>query len=614
MALSLGALSAFTALAADPTGTITVSVADTAHDKLTTSNTIKVYKLLDAKTAGEGANTSYTYTVPTGVGSFRTQLKNAILLYNEAHPMNPAVSFANPTDPTDAEIIAYLGKLTSDDSEEGTTGTAQAFAKQLWLELNPTTDAPTPTATKAGTESGVSSVSFENMPYGYYLVADTDEAGKLRNLMMVDTLDNNNNGVLTVTIKSTTPTVDKQVLEMSDSAAADTAGTNPKWQETADHDVGDTVYYRVIGSLPSKYADYDSYSYKMSDTLSPALTFTSGDMKVYKVSKDVELPKDGTAITAGTGIVDITSLFTTERSTVSGGEKDGYTLITVSNADLKDDTLNSGKVNYEATDKIVFAYAAVLKDNIAPSQDGYDNGAKITYTSDPTWDGTGDEPTDETPEDKTLVFTYELDVNKVKRAASGNGTEALEKAKFKLQKYNAASTAEDKYETLKFKPGTGDKAGNYYRYQGADSVGVGGVVEELYGETLSKFQFTGLDAGRYRLVEVEAPAGYNKIDPIEFQIVSTLTNTEGSEALTKVEIKGVGAQADTVLSEGDGKTFTVDPNNKTLISTDILNELGNKLPSTGGMGTTLFYWAGGILSFGALVLLVTKKRMSRNQE
>ena len=96
-----------------------------------------------------------------------------------------------------------------------------------------------------------------------------------------------------------------------------------------------------------------------------------------------------------------------------------------------------------------------------------------------------------------------------------------------------------------------------------------------------KFEVKGLDAGTYYLKEIQAPAGYNKLkDPVEVKINPTQDDTTHTITLTPVTVK-------------------------------VVNQTGAEMPSTGGIGTTVFYVVGGILAVGAAVLLVTKKRMER---
>ena len=88
--------------------------------------------------------------------------------------------------------------------------------------------------------------------------------------------------------------------------------------------------------------------------------------------------------------------------------------------------------------------------------------------------------------------------------------------------------------------------------------------------------FGGLADGTYYLVEIKAPAGYNQLT-----------------APAKVTV--AGSSTDTT---------------KLTVTAEVENKTGTLLPSTGGMGTTVFYVLGFVLVMGAVVLLVTKKRMS----
>lgn len=113
------------------------------------------------------------------------------------------------------------------------------------------------------------------------------------------------------------------------------------------------------------------------------------------------------------------------------------------------------------------------------------------------------------------------------------------------------------------------------------------------------FTFSGLDAGIYRLTETVTPEGYNTIDPVYFEIVATNDGTK----VTHMEGKAVN---------GSEISFTANATNGSL-TTDIVNQAGTTLPSTGGMGTTVFYVVGGGLMAVAVVLLVTKKRMENKR-
>ena len=102
------------------------------------------------------------------------------------------------------------------------------------------------------------------------------------------------------------------------------------------------------------------------------------------------------------------------------------------------------------------------------------------------------------------------------------------------------------------------------------------------------------DSLTYYLYEVKAPAGYNLLsDPVTFKITADY-NADGSELQSGMPTVVVG-------------TGTA----STTLSTNIVNKQGNTLPTTGGIGTTIFYVLGSILVLGAVILLATRRRMSR---
>ena len=100
--------------------------------------------------------------------------------------------------------------------------------------------------------------------------------------------------------------------------------------------------------------------------------------------------------------------------------------------------------------------------------------------------------------------------------------------------------------------------------------------------------FSGLGAGSYTITETKTLPGYNTIDPITF----TLTFDASASP----------------MFVSDNNKVTVGTDN--MLDTSIVNQKGSLLPSTGGIGTTIFYVVGGILVIGAGILLVAKKRMS----
>ena len=117
------------------------------------------------------------------------------------------------------------------------------------------------------------------------------------------------------------------------------------------------------------------------------------------------------------------------------------------------------------------------------------------------------------------------------------------------------------------------------------------------GKNKGKIFFKGLGAGEYVLTETVTPEGYNTLEPINIVI-----SFRGPEVVNTGDEPGFWGMT------WDGKSVT--PNDNGIFAQDVINQSGSLLPSTGGIGTTIFYVVGGILVIGAGILLVTKKRMN----
>lgn len=259
--------------------------------------------------------------------------------------------------------------------------------------------------------------------------------------------------------------------------------------------------------------------------------------------------------------------FQTETST----DDNGNTIITITNNNVltQNVTVNS---------EIVVTYTATLNSDAVIGSVGNPNVVYLEFSNDPNWDGTGTEPTGKTPKDTVVVFTFELDVTKVDGA---NANTKLSGAEFKLQ-----NTADNKWAVV----GTDGKLTGWVENKDNGTV--------LTSDANGMIKVIGLDQGTYNLEEIKAPAGYNKLSsPVVLVVTASVTDEEATQELTALAIK-VGEE------NGTGDIATG------IVGATVKNNAGATLPETGGMGTTLFYIVGGLLALAAVVLLVTKKRMS----
>lgn len=357
-------------------------------------------------------------------------------------------------------------------------------------------------------------------------------------------------GNTTANHKGDVPDVEKKVEEKNDSTGAATT-----WGATADYDVGDEINFELTGTLPESYGRYANYKYVFHDTMTN-MTYKDGSVKVYYV-------KDGR-----TNRVEISSGFASTWD-------DGAKKLTVTFNDLK--TAVSGLAH---GDKIVVTYTATLDASAVVGGNGNPNKVKLEYSNNPNGEGTG-----ETPEKTVVVFTYKTIINKVTKGTDGKNV-PLAGAEFTLSKFIASESGSDTVTV------------NGTEYHGTWNNGVT-VTPTKTGDVANVFTFSGLDTGIYRLTETKTPAGYNTIDPVYFEIVAT---NDGTKVIS-MEGKAVN---------GSEISFTANTTSGSL-SADVINNAGTTLPSTGGMGTTVFYVVGGGLMAVAVVLLVTKKRMENKR-
>lgn len=217
--------------------------------------------------------------------------------------------------------------------------------------------------------------------------------------------------------------------------------------------------------------------------------------------------------------------------------------------------------------KIRVEYTATLNKDAVLGSHGNLNKAKLEFSNNPNEEQEGHKPeTGETPWDNVIVFTYKVVINKI-----DSDRQPLAGAEFTLTK----------------------------EVKDGDPIKVA-VIKSTDG---TSFTFKGLDDGKYTLTETKTPAEYNTIAPITFTVNADHTITWD------------GTNRDAVLTELTGTKVTGEitfTENKTegSLNADVVNNKGSELPSTGGMGTTIFYVVGSILVLGAAILLITKKRMS----
>lgn len=510
-------------------------------------------------------------------------------------------------------VNSSFGTITFDTTADSATAVAEAIAA-----LNATTDSTTAqaiaeafsvalgSATATGTEGAD---KIEDLVAGYYLIKDanapdeTDAAGAQTRYILEVCSD------MTVYEKASVPTVEKKVKENTTNTV-NASGTDKdtriedyaitaQFNDVADYSIGDVIPFEIIGTVPSTYGDYDAYAYKFHDTMSDGLEYFSD--ATYKPVVEYRNPTE----TGYTGWTEIPA--TQNHYTLTGS---GQSLEVVFAVDKENGGTFRDKGLKDITDikagaQIRVTYYGKLNKDAEIGLDGNTNEVYLEFSNNPNEGGEGD--TGKTPEDVVIVFTYELDSTKyADEVAAGKelaGASFIVKNEDgKCLKYDATN------KTVEWIAEPSHTA----------AINTDAYVTELTDGDVTVFTSTnagiitkieGLDEGKYTLCEVQAPAGYNRAKDVTVEIKATTANgqtwtsEDPEDALTKFEYKITQEGATDIEEEGDVE--------EGIASADIVDKSGVELPSTGGMGTTLFYVIGAILVIGAGVVLITRRRMAQ---
>lgn len=338
---------------------------------------------------------------------------------------------------------------------------------------------------------------------------------------------------------------DKNDVPFEKTVAKDTDNSAP---ETDGVQVGQKLSYTITGSVPDT-SGFETYIYQAKDTMDKGLTF----------NEDVTVTIGGTSVTLATvtGTDDLSDdqiryiAPVTDAGSETGG---GFEL----RLDLTDKTYG---------DAIVITYTATVNDAAVNAISA--NEAILEYGNDPS------DLTESTPQ-VVKVFSSRIVIDKYKYNANDKEDKStkLSGAKFVLR------NAEGKYYKGTFST---DTPSVLTRVEWIDAAADGKVPTDatvVTTDTTGAASFEGLKNGTYELVETVAPDGYNLLtDPINVTVNASITGTGTSETLVNAEA-----------------------------TASVANKSGSFLPSTGGIGTTIFYVIGLALIVAAIVLLIVRRR------
>lgn len=372
---------------------------------------------------------------------------------------------------------------------------------------------------------------IDGLAPGYYLVKDKDGTvppAQAYTKFILEVVGND----VSAAVKSDVPTSEKKVKDTNDST-----GETTGWQDSADYDIGDKVPFQLTGNVAQDYNDYKgAYQLVFHDTLSDGLTVDRNTFKVYKNDSNDALDAD--------------------KYEVNITDDHNFTV-----------TIKDVKALGSDVSKVRVEYTATLNENAVIGAVGNPNTMYMEFSNNPNNEQGGDKG--QTPEDKVIVFTYKVLINKYDSrrvplaGAAFKLEKVLENGEKKTVKEYTITTEDDEYRTA--------------------------------------FEFTGLDDGKYILTETVTPDEYNTMDPITFNITASHDKTSDDPKLTDLNGNPVDGEI----------AFSTKVSTGTLTA-GVINYMGSELPSTGGMGTTVLYVAGTIMILAAGVFLVMKKKAENN--
>jgi len=418
-------------------------------------------------------------------------------------------------------------------------------------------------------ESEGDTLEISGLADGYYVIKDVtnlDWADDANSAWIVQVAAAGKD--TSVAVKKDTPSVDKLVL---DEVADAEEGATDGWGESADHAINETFQFKLVATIPinDDLTAYNTYQLLFHDVMSDGVTF-----------ENIDSVKITSATLSGENAIELTADdYEEDASTAESKAGLDWQLLI---EDVKG-LVNANGLGEEGADVEVFGkevitvevvYNAHLNENAIVTNESGDNldvnknNVLLVYSNNPDNTGTGEADLGETPEDTVWVFTYDVENTKYKvSVADGN---ELPDAGFTLYTDSAKTTAVKLID---------NHDGSYTVANQNDAS----AITEMFSNEGGIFNIKGLDAGTYYLSETTVPRDYNAADDITITISADHVENAAGDA------------ANLTLTEDHGKNDIVDTKN-------------SSLPSTGGMGTTLFVVGGGVTAVAAGIYLISKKR------
>lgn len=356
---------------------------------------------------------------------------------------------------------------------------------------------------------------------------------------------------VTVTEKTSIPTVEKEVLE----------GDN--WGKVSDSYIGEEVEYKLTGHVASNIDTFTKYEYTFQDHLSVGLEAIKSSVKVKINDQDIQ-PANGYTV----DLVDTKNA----SGNLTGGQD-----LTISFSNLKDAAAAAG-VTLRGDSKVVVTYKAKLTDKAEYTATGNTNDVKLVYSNNPMVEGTG------TSTSKRVTdHVFRLDVTKVEKDNEGKKLEAT----FQVKMTKEGNTSLETNRWLTQTGGITENEKDAGKFKTDKETG--------------KIYIPGLVEGTYEITECNTPAGYNTLAPFTIT-VKPKYNADGS--LQSLDV-----------TSSNTEMVTSGATNDATIPVTIQNKKGSGLPLTGLNGVTFTWIAGGaVLCIGVAHLIRSRKQAEESEQ
>lgn len=539
------------ASAEEPTGSITIEAHDGTNATVV-GKKFHVYKIFNA--TSDGVNTSYSWIEVGGKKLFYDFFFNGTRL--------PAKD--------DGDITEAVNYMVNYKKENGDLAFSKLATDLYQYAKNSENGIPEPVEKDAG---DADSVLISPLTYGYYMIYDaTSLSGSMvRSAVMLNSVNSN----VTIELKANRPQIEKKVETHSG-----------EYGEATSANVGETVNFKITTLVPS-HTHYTGYKYCIDDFLPDGFAYVDGSLKV-------QIQRVGAAAPADLA------------------DKAGYDFSknpTDTNADFRVDFSNYIDVetyDFNIDDELIITYEAILDENI--ERDAVNvNTATLHYSNDP-----GNSASFGEASDSANVYSYTFVLTKFSEDANGAFSThvRLDGAQFEIYRGDdttpmkfiteTVTDGEKSYTRYVVAPQDATEVKTTLEVLNTTDVPAGQINNSIYlGGHKGDLTIFGLAEGTYRIVETQAPNGY--IKPTK-PFILTISDT--------VDTFGFVSDLDAGIEHsGEGSFGAVGGEASTLLTwAGIANQPGNTLPSTGGMGTTVFTVLGIVLMAGAITFFTSRKR------